>query len=39
MSILDQEHGHALAGRCWEIYGDWEEDVAKRRTDVCHLIA
>ena len=33
-----REHGHALAGRCWEIYGDWEEDPAKRRTDVYHLV-
>lgn len=33
-----REHGHALAGRSWEIYGDWEEDPAKQRTDVYHLI-
>ena len=33
-----QEHGHTLAGRSWEIYGDWEEDPAKRRTDVYHLV-
>lgn len=32
------ENGQTLAGRCWEIYGDWEEDPAKRRTDVYHLI-
>ena len=23
----------------WEVYGDWEEDPAKRRTDVFHLLA
>ena len=34
-----QEHGHALAGRSWEIYGDWDENPGKRRTDVYYLIA
>lgn len=33
-----REHGQTLAGRCWEIYGDWEEDPAKQRTDVYHLV-
>ena len=33
-----REQGHKLAGRSWEIYGDWEEDPAKRRTDVYHLV-
>ena len=33
-----RQHGHTLAGRSWEVYGDWEEDPAKRRTDVYHLI-
>lgn len=29
-----QENGHRLSGVCWEIYGDWEEDPAKLRTDI-----
>lgn len=33
-----RERGHVLAGRSWEVYGDWEEDTAKRRTDVFHLL-
>ncbi|MDE0660289.1 MAG: GyrI-like domain-containing protein [Gammaproteobacteria bacterium] len=33
------ENGQTLAGRCWEIYGDWAEDPAKRRTEVYHLVA
>jgi len=31
-------HGRQLDGTCWEIYGDWEEDPAKLRTDVFHLV-
>lgn len=30
--------GHALAGVDWEVYGDWHEDAAKRRTDVYYLL-
>ncbi|HUA62931.1 MAG TPA: GyrI-like domain-containing protein [Verrucomicrobiae bacterium] len=30
-------HGHMLDGTCWEIYGDWEEDPARLRTDIFHL--
>ena len=33
------DHGHAAAGVNWEIYGDWHEDAAQRRTDVYVLIA
>lgn len=31
--------GHRLAGPCWEVYGDWEDDPAKLRTDVFYLLA
>ena len=31
--------GHELAGVSWEIYGDWDDDPAKRRTDIYHLCA
>ena len=33
------ENGHQLTGVSWEVYGDWEEDPAKRRTDIYHLCA
>jgi hypothetical protein len=26
------------AGTSWDVYGDWEEDPAKRRTDVYFLL-
>lgn len=29
----------ALLPTCWEIYGDWEEDASKLRTDIFHLVA
>ena len=32
------ENGHALAGVNWEVYGDWHDDPAKRRTDVYCLV-
>jgi effector-binding domain-containing protein len=32
------DHGHALAGPNWEVYGDWEDDPAKLRTDVFYLL-
>lgn len=40
-SVMDwcAEHGHAGAGINWEVYGDWQEDPAKRRTDVYHLLS
>ena len=31
-------HGRSPAGVNWEVYGDWEEDPAKRRTDVYFLL-
>lgn len=33
------EHNHAPAGVNWEVYGDWQDDPAKRRTDVYCLLA
>jgi effector-binding domain-containing protein len=32
------EQGHALAGPSWEVYGHWEDDPAKLRTDVFWLL-
>jgi effector-binding domain-containing protein len=34
-----KEHGLALAGTSWEVYGDWDEDPSRLRTDVCYLLA
>ena len=34
-----RKNGHLLTGICWEIYGDWEEDPAKLRTELFHLLA
>lgn len=31
-------NGRAQAGVSWEVYGDWEEDPAKRRTDIYFLL-
>ena len=28
------EHGHTPTGVTWEVYGDWADDSAERRTDV-----
>jgi effector-binding domain-containing protein len=33
------EHGHALAGPLWEVYGDWREDPAELETEVYHLLS
>lgn len=33
------EQDLVLAGPCWEVYGDWHDDPAKRRTDMYHLLA
>ena len=33
-----REHGHKTALPFWEIYGDWEDDPAKLRTDVLYLL-
>lgn len=31
-------NGRQRAGTSWEVYGDWEENPAKRRTDVYFLL-
>lgn len=39
---LDQwcaANGRSQAGVNWEVYGDWDDDPAKRRTDVYALLA
>jgi effector-binding domain-containing protein len=33
-----EENGRPPAGVSWEVYGDWEDDPAKRRTDVYFLL-
>ena len=33
------EHGHALAGPSWEIYGDWTDNPEELRTDVFYTVA
>jgi effector-binding domain-containing protein len=30
--------GRALAGVAWEVYGHWDDDPAKRRTDIFQLL-
>jgi effector-binding domain-containing protein len=32
------QNGHALAGPNWEVYGHWEDDPARLRTDVFYLL-
>jgi effector-binding domain-containing protein len=32
------DNGHELAGPCWEVYGHWEDDPTKLRTDVFYLL-
>jgi effector-binding domain-containing protein len=32
------EQGYTFAGPNWEVYGHWEEDPAKLRTDVYYLL-
>jgi hypothetical protein len=34
-----RENGRTLAGPSWEVYGHWNDDPAKRRTDIFYLIA
>jgi effector-binding domain-containing protein len=34
-----RDAGRRPAGVNWEVYGDWDEDPAKRRTDVYFLLA
>jgi effector-binding domain-containing protein len=31
-------HGRAIAGPSWEVYGHWDADPAKLRTDVYYLL-
>jgi effector-binding domain-containing protein len=40
-AILDWciAQGHKLAGPSWEIYGHWDDDPSKLRTDVFYLLA
>jgi effector-binding domain-containing protein len=33
-----RRNGHTLTGPNWEIYGDWEDDAEKLRTDVFYLL-
>jgi hypothetical protein len=33
-----RETGRRPAGVSWEVYGDWDDDPAKRRTDVYFLL-
>ena len=33
-----RKNGHEITGICWEIYGDWNDDPAKLRTDIFHLL-
>jgi effector-binding domain-containing protein len=34
-----RERDLKLAGRSWEVYGDWYDDPAKLQTEVLHLLA
>jgi effector-binding domain-containing protein len=41
-AALDQwcaANGRRLAGVNWEVYGDWDDDPARRRTDVYRLLS
>ena len=33
-----KDQGLALAGPCWEVYDDWNEDPARLQTDVYYLL-
>jgi effector-binding domain-containing protein len=33
-----KDNGHTLAGPSWEVYGHWDDDPAKLRTDVFVLL-
>ena len=33
-----REHGHAIAGVNWEVYGDWSDKPEEVRTDVFYLL-
>ena len=32
------DEGQPMAGRFWEIYGDWNDDATKLETEVCYLL-
>src|SRR5262249_28162531 len=32
------DHGYKLAGPSWEVYGHWDDDPAKLRTDIYYLL-
>jgi hypothetical protein len=34
-----RDHGRALAGPSWEVYGHWTDDPAKLRTDIFYLLS
>ena len=39
---LDQwcaANGRRQAGASWEVYGDWDDDPARRRTDIYKLLS
>lgn len=41
-AALDQwcsANGRRQAGVSWEVYGDWDDDPAKRRTDIYKLLS
>jgi len=38
LDLWCRDTGRRPAGVSWEVYGDWEEDPAKRRTDVFFLL-
>jgi effector-binding domain-containing protein len=33
-----REHGHAVAGPSWEVYGDWTADASQLETDIYVLL-
>jgi effector-binding domain-containing protein len=33
-----RRNGHQLTGTCWEIYGDWNDDPTRLRTDIFHPV-
>jgi effector-binding domain-containing protein len=39
LELWCKDTGRRPAGVNWEVYGDWDEDPAKRRTDVYFLLA
>jgi effector-binding domain-containing protein len=33
-----RKNGYQLSGTCWEVYGDWNRDATKLRTDIFYLV-